>query len=111
LNAAFQNIAKARNVDITVDNTYSSGSIACAPNLIDSIETAMSELGHRPIRLPSGAGHDAGAIADITDVGMIFVRCEDGISHNPAESITREDAIAGVEVLLNTVKKIGGLNS
>ena len=75
------------------------------------IEAAMTELGHRPFRLPSGAGHDAGAMAEITDIGMIFVRCEGGISHHPAESITRDDAIAGAELLLRAVEKIGGRNT
>jgi allantoate deiminase len=37
---------------------------------------------------------------------MLFVRCKGGISHNPAESITVEDADAAARVLLATVKRI-----
>jgi allantoate deiminase len=36
--------------------------------------------------------------------GMIFLRCKDGVSHNPAESITAEDADLGVLALLETVR-------
>lgn len=39
-------------------------------------------------RLPSGAGYDATQMVDLTPVAMLFVRCEEGISHNPAESVT-----------------------
>lgn len=70
----------------------------------------MVDLGDSPFRLPSGAGHDAAAMAEITDVGMIFVRCKDGISHSPLEHVTREDAEAGAELLLRSVERIGGLN-
>jgi allantoate deiminase len=110
LSARFDKIAERRDVSITPDHTYMLDSVTAAPWIVDTIETAMVELGHPKRRLPSGAGHDAGAMAEIADVGMIFVRCEGGISHNPAENITEADAIAGVQVLLRTIEKIGGLN-
>ena len=50
-------------------------------------------------RLPSGAGHDAAQMAALTNVAMLFVRCKEGISHNPAESVTREDVRAAIEVM------------
>jgi allantoate deiminase len=37
---------------------------------------------------------------------MIFVRCKDGISHNPAESITTEDADLGVAAMLETLRRL-----
>ena len=43
-------------------------------------------------------------MASITDIGMIFVRCKDGLSHNPDESITPEDAAAGANVLLHVLR-------
>ena len=46
------------------------------------------------------------AIAHPCPVGMLFARCKGGISHNPAESITVEDADAGVRVLLETVRRV-----
>jgi allantoate deiminase len=38
--------------------------------------------------------------------GMIFLRCKDGISHNPAEAITVEDADLGVRALLEAVRRL-----
>jgi N-carbamoyl-L-amino-acid hydrolase len=40
---------------------------------------------------------------------MIFIPCEDGISHNPIESATREDCGAGCQVLLEVAMKRAGL--
>ena len=34
---------------------------------------------------------------------MIFIPCKDGLSHNEAESVTREDVSAGCDVLLGAV--------
>ena len=39
----------------------------------------------------------------VCDVGMIFVPCKDGLSHNPKESITKEQAAAGADVLYRAV--------
>ena len=52
---------------------------------------AVGEEGLKAHRLPSGAGHDAAQMAALVPVAMLFVRCEEGISHNPAESVAGED--------------------
>jgi allantoate deiminase len=52
----------------------------------------------------SGAGHDGMAMIRVADIGMIFVRCEKGISHNPAEAITAEDAETGARCLLRFIR-------
>jgi len=70
-----------------------------------------SSIGERPFRLPSGAGHDAAAMAEIADVGMIFVRCAGGVSHSPDESITGADAIAGSRLLCRVVENIAARKS
>ena len=60
---------------------------------------AVAASGYRVLELPSGAGHDAMAIGAVMPMGMLFLRCRDGISHNPLESITEEDAGIAVNVL------------
>jgi allantoate deiminase len=107
LQSRLQDIAARRSVTITTDHSHAADGVACAPWLVEEIENAMAELGQRPFRLSSGAGHDAAAMAGITDVGMIFVRCAGGVSHSPDESITDEDAIAGAHLLLRVVENIG----
>jgi allantoate deiminase len=100
-------IAARRSVLISVDRSHEADGVLCAPWIVDEIEGAMEELGQRRFRLPSGAGHDAAAMAEITDVGMIFVRCAGGVSHSPDESITGEDARVGAHLLLRVVENIG----
>lgn len=80
---------------------------ACHPGLTDSIRVAATHAtGEAPLDLPSGAGHDAVTMATALPVGMLFIRCEGGISHNPAEAVTEADvaaAIAALDALLETL--------
>jgi allantoate deiminase len=71
---------------------------------MDQLTAAIAAEGVRPFRLPSGAGHDGMAMRAITDVGMVFVRCEKGISHNPAEAIAVADAGTGARVLARFIE-------
>ena len=43
------------------------------------------------------------ALVDIAPIGMIFVRCKDGISHNPAEAVTLDDVAAGAAAFLRFI--------
>lgn len=103
--AAAQAIARRRGVKITLDRTFESPAVACSGWLMVEIERAIAALGLTRRRLASGAGHDAMAIASLCDVGMIFVRCKGGISHNPAESITAADAETGARVLYEVLRR------
>jgi allantoate deiminase len=76
----------------------------CAAWLMDQMAAAIDAEGVRPHRLPSGAGHDGMAMHAIADICMVFVRCEKGISHNPAEAITVADAGAGARVLARFIE-------
>ncbi len=96
---ALDHIAARRGVSLAVKVLHESRAAPCAPWLMERIEAAIAAQGITPLRLPSGAGHDAMALAALVDVGMIFVRCTGGISHNPAESISVTDAGAGFETL------------
>jgi N-carbamoyl-L-amino-acid hydrolase len=58
--------------------------------------------------MPSGAGHDAQDIAQITPTGMIFVPSQKGISHSPNEFTSPEDMANGASVLFRTVLEIDG---
>lgn len=97
-------IAEARGVDIAITQTHEAAACRCAPKLIDAIGESIARNGIEIRRLPSGAGHDAMAFSRLCPVGMIFVRCEQGISHNPAEAITVEDADVSLRVLLDFIR-------
>jgi allantoate deiminase len=69
------------------------------PDLSALLGKAVEDSGLTVRRLPSGAGHDAAQMATLTPIAMLFVRCKEGISHNPAESVKREDVGVAVVVL------------
>ena len=79
----------------------------------DKEETASSASGtcgvseqkqKQVIRMPSGAGHDAVAMASIVPVAMLFVRCRDGISHRPDEYAHPDDVAAAAEAMYHFVQ-------
>ncbi len=90
-------VASERGVRLHAAVVHEAAAVACAATLQDTLEQAVGSLGVPPLRLPSGAGHDAMAMASMCPVGMLFTRCRRGISHNPAEAITVADA--GLTVL------------
>jgi allantoate deiminase len=102
--ADMKTIAKRRNVRIAATKTHEGGVAACAPWLMDQIGAAIAAEGIPVRKLPSGAGHDGMAIIDLTDIGMLFVRCEKGISHNPAEAITLADIATSARVWLRFIE-------
>ncbi len=70
---------------------------------VDSVERLADQLGHKTMRLPSGAGHDAQMFAPNCPTAMIFVPSRDGISHNINEYTAPEEVAAGGDVLLQLV--------
>jgi allantoate deiminase len=99
--AAVQAVAQQRGLQARIEPLQSLGVTPCAEWLMRQLDAAVAAQGVPVRRLPSGAGHDGMALKAITDIAMLFVRCRDGISHNPAESITREDADKAARALLH----------
>jgi len=104
IRAAVAEISARRGIHSSIESLHDSAASPCAPWLMQQIDAAIAAQGIAPQRLPSGAGHDAMAMASIAATGMIFVRCAGGISHNPAESITMEDAQVGFDTLCRFVR-------
>ncbi|MBO9538590.1 allantoate amidohydrolase [Herbaspirillum sp.] len=106
--AEIERIAVRRNVDIRLRKTHEASSVPCAPHLQVGLAHAIEASG-LPVRLlPSGAGHDAMAMAAIADVAMLFVRCGNGgISHHPDETMTEDDAAVAAQVFSRFVENFG----
>lgn len=101
---ALRAICRKRGVTLAMTTLHENNIAACAPWLMRQLDAAVAGAGFKPHRLPSGAGHDGMAMQDLCDIGMLFVRCKGGVSHNPAESITQADAEAGAQVLLRFIE-------
>ncbi len=100
-------ICARRNIGHEPRRAYDTPSCDCARWLIRRLDAAISAHGIEPRHLPSGAGHDAMSMAALTDVGMLFVRCEGGVSHNPVEPIQEADADTATRVLCHFVRNVG----
>jgi N-carbamoyl-L-amino-acid hydrolase len=70
-------------------------------------ERAVQALGLPIHRMPSGAGHDAMKLHEVMPQAMLFVRGgNSGISHNPLETITADDAELCVEAFMQLVENL-----
>ncbi|MFZ6773558.1 allantoate amidohydrolase [Undibacterium sp. SXout7W] len=104
--AKMKEIADRRDIHLDIQQTHDAISVPCAKNLQQQLAAAIKKNGI-PVRyLPSGAGHDAMAIASLTEVAMLFVRCgRGGISHHPDEIMTAEDAELAAQVFSNFIEQ------
>jgi N-carbamoyl-L-amino-acid hydrolase len=94
---------------VQVTETFNRPPCVFPGQIVDAVETAARDLGIPYMRLPSGAFHDANFIADVAPTGMIFVPCEKGISHSPAENAKPEDLAAGARVLAAALVALAGV--
>ncbi|MFO1351470.1 MAG: allantoate amidohydrolase [Gammaproteobacteria bacterium] len=104
--AEFDAIGARRGVTFNIVRTHDAGACTCAPWLMEQLAQSLRGLGIPERRLPSGAGHDAMALAALTDVAMLFVRCgNDGVSHHPDETMTVADAELSTLALFDFIRR------
>ncbi len=90
-------IAKKRGLHCEWKVMQSNPSVDCDPQLSAALEKGIKKSGVRELlSIPSGAGHDGVMISKVAPISMLFVRCTDGISHNPAEYCSPEDIEAAL---------------
>ncbi len=106
IGAEIHAIAAKRGLSATVTLMQALAESPCDPSLMDLLEQALRDLSLPLRRLPSGAGHDAMVMADLCPVAMLFVRCEGGISHNPAEAVTEADCVLAAQAMLLFIDKL-----
>jgi beta-ureidopropionase / N-carbamoyl-L-amino-acid hydrolase len=96
-------IAKDTNTSIEFTASSHNAPANAAVEVQRAIERVAGHLGLASQRLPSGAGHDAQMMAQVSPMGMIFVPSVRGISHSPLELTRWDDCARGADVLLGTV--------
>lgn len=74
---------------------------------MNGLGQAIGEQGFEPFRLFSGAGHDGLAMHNLCDIGMLFVRCRNGLSHHPDEAVTAQDIDVAAKVLIDFLQMVG----
>ena len=94
-------VAHSDGVTIDVKRFENTQSVPITQQMQGLVAAAADRTGLAHQRLPSGAGHDAQAMATITNTAMIFVPSVDGVSHAPGEYSTPGDCANGAQVLMN----------
>ena len=94
-------IAGANRVDIGITQVEAARAVPMPAQMQGLVAEAADQAGLAFDSLPSGAGHDAQAMAMITESGMVFVPSVDGISHSPDEFSHPADCANGAQALLN----------
>jgi allantoate deiminase len=104
--AAFRQTAEATATTLAATRLHDAPATACDPRLQACIAAAITAAGLPVLQLPSGAGHDAMAVASLCPVGMLFVRCAGGISHHPDEAVSESDVAIALDVMAATLHHI-----
>ena len=103
--AEAEGIAAARKLDVAFEPFHEVATAAMAPKLQDTLAASIAALGHEPMRLASGAGHDAQIMTQLCPAAMLFVRCRGGVSHNPAEFCSVADMGLAIAALIGFIER------
>jgi acetylornithine deacetylase/succinyl-diaminopimelate desuccinylase-like protein len=74
--------------------------------IVAALEEAAKATGEPTMTMASGAAHDTMCVADHAPTAMLFVPCEDGVSHSPFEKADPTDAALAAEVVLNAIRAL-----
>ncbi len=103
----FAAIAAARGVQIQSTQVQDLAASPCDVHFIELLAQAVAAQDIAPRRLVSGAGHDAMVMRALCPTAMLFIRCDGGISHNPAERASAADAGMAVAAMLDFIERLG----
>jgi len=106
IQTAIRAIAADTATAVTLTPQLRTTPVEAKSHIQHAIAAVCDDLALRYGYLPSRASHDAQEMAHITDVGMIFVPSEGGISHAETEYTAPEDCINGATVLLQTLLRL-----
>lgn len=99
-------LAAESGLEIAIEEIWYSPPVAFADACVGAVQRAADSLGYANRPITSGAGHDAVYLSRVAPTAMIFIPCEDGISHNEVEAAAPADVAAGCDVLLNAMLEI-----
>lgn len=106
LREIIDNVTKEHGLTYQIKEDTNSEPRYCAEGIMNTMREAGQEMGLNVPELMSGPFHDSLAMSYYCDYGMIFVRCKEGISHNPQEYASKEDIAWGTELLYQTALKM-----
>ena len=106
LRAACESIAGEIGLEVDLQQIWHFPATPFDPRCVAAVRESAEAGGFEHMDIVSGAGHDACYVAQVAPTGMIFVPCEDGISHNEIENAEPGDLAAGCQTLLDAMVRL-----
>ena len=101
-------IGGRRQVNVSVERAEEHVATPTDPRLTALLAGAAESLGYEPLRMASGAGHDAAVLASLAPMTMLFLRSPGGVSHHPDEAVLPEDVAAALGVMSAFLLRLAG---
>jgi len=103
---AFQ-ISRRRKIKLDGEVVHETAAVNCSDKLSKLLGQSVKSRQKKLVRLLSGAGHDAAVMAKITPAAMLFIRCKNGVSHHPDESVKIQDMQIALDILNHFLQSLG----
>jgi len=104
-------IAQKRGLKCDWKLMQSNSAAICDKGLKETLGASITKHVERLIDIPSGAGHDAVMMSKVAPMCMLFIRCKEGISHNPLEYTSPEDIKDALNVCNEFIHKLAQMNA
>ncbi len=101
-----EELARDSRLTVRVEYDHEHAAVAMNQRLSEVLMESVAAAGYEPQWLVSGAGHDAGVLAAVAPIAMLFLRSPGGVSHHPDEAVTEPDVAAALRAMIDFVKRL-----
>ncbi len=98
----------ARLCEVSVADSSWHAPVVFTPEVREIFARAADRRGYARREIYSGGGHDARWFPGRCPTGMVFIPCEKGVSHHPAENVDPAHAAAGAQVIADAMLELAG---
>ena len=103
LNKEIVKLKKVGNLKINFQDLMNSPYIEMNKTLNESLKKSVNDLNFTFMMMDSGAGHDTAHLAKVSKASIIFIPCQNGLSHCPEEFTESINIKKGSEVILKSI--------
>ncbi len=105
LRNGFEDICEGRGLEMKWKPVQISAAVGCDGGIAGELMDCVRAVTDGGRLMGSGAGHDGVMMSRAMPVGMVFLRCRAGLSHHPDEYAEADDIEAGIDVLVEFLKR------
>jgi allantoate deiminase len=102
-----EELARDSRLAVRVEYDHEHAAVAMNEQLTEALMASVAAIECVPQALVSGAGHDAGVMATVAPIAMLFLRSPGGVSHHPDEAVTESDVTAALRAMIDFVVRLG----